>query len=254
MGSPPSAAMSMPLQMPPTFAPPPFVSAPPPPTFSSVPPSTDRSQSSYPRSATSKKARVMPAIVRVLQQTPADRRPMPITINNGLPTVLFDIGTELDNNCLTLVVDTAAGVNTGYKAYHKWILQEHPELVHSYEECDGQHPFDALRLQGALREDDKRIKNDMRGHLTAVIRYHTPYTDTCGNPILFSVALGDDVQVNTIMGYGMLVDLHSSIDLVEQALICHSIRQSFHLTNQEAPFGLPPNAQVREQQLPITPL
>ncbi|MGH3623045.1 MAG: hypothetical protein ACRDQ5_14825, partial [Sciscionella sp.] len=162
---------------PPFFAPPPYATPPLQtviPTQSTVRDPAEQRQP-YGRSSSSKKYKIMPAIVRVLKQRTNPHRPMPISVQNGMPTTLFDIGKTTDEICLTMMVDTGAGVNTGWKPYHRWIMQEHPELVHSYEECDGDNPFDPLRLQGALREDDLCMENNSRGHLTAVIRYYTPY-------------------------------------------------------------------------------
>jgi hypothetical protein len=70
-------------------------------------------------------------------------RPMPITIENELPTIalLFGLLAVLQ---VSVLVDTCASLNTGYLPFHLDILKHHPECVTdfaAFDGSDGDGPF-----------------------------------------------------------------------------------------------------------------
>jgi hypothetical protein len=133
--------------------------------------------------------------------TTLNKREMPITVQNNLPTLSLRLGDYSNQHGdieLKVLFDTCKALSTGFKAYHDRIRQLHPELVHAYENFDGMNPFKPIRLSGALRNPDD-VSQEVTGALTSVIRYKTPYVDCNGNPVLLSFTLGDTVSCNTIL-------------------------------------------------------
>jgi hypothetical protein len=164
---------------------------------------------------------------------------MPIAINNGLPHVEFNLGTDaiLDPSLIGLM-DTCGALNTGYLEFHLWLKSERPDLVAEFISFDDANPFEPIKLGGAIR-DPTDFDASTHGNLTAVIRYYTPYTDLSGNPITISFALGSDVTVNTIFGLPMLCDLDVIISLRSNSMHSRALNLDFPITRAEAVFGLP---------------
>jgi len=129
----------------------------------------------------------------------SELRKMPITSNNNLPHLSLQLGKDNEGPALSVVYDTAAAITSGYLPHHMMIQQKCPEIVHSFEEFDGEKPFDPIKLMGTISNisDYDACKHGM---LSAVIRYFTPYQDSNGNRILLPVALGDSMSVDTIWG------------------------------------------------------
>jgi len=166
---------------------------------------------------------------------------MPIAIDNGLPHITFDLGTDpaLDPSLCGLM-DTCGALNTGYLLFHLWLKSERPDLVAEFVSFDDSNPFEPIKLGGAIRDPSDFDASD-HGNLTAVIRYFTPYLDSSGDPITISFALGSDVTVNTIFGLPMLCDLDSVISLRSNCMHSRALNLDFPITRAAANFGLPPN-------------
>ncbi|MGH7954681.1 MAG: hypothetical protein ACREOZ_01845, partial [Gloeomargaritales cyanobacterium] len=181
------------------------------PVLSPPPPTTDHQ---YGTSGI-KKARILPQFVRCLQNNSTERRKMPVSINNGLPTICFDIGNKRDEISLSTLLDSCAALNTGYLLFHQFLITAYPSLVHSYEEFNDANPFDPVGLHGAL--DIAAKGSDAYGRLTAIVRYYTPYRDNNDAPVIIAFALGEDVSVNTIIGWPTIktlqIDVLSSVNL-----------------------------------------
>lgn len=77
-------------------------------------------------------------------------RRMPIDSNNELPHIKFPIGDTKGFASVTLLYDTSAVLNTGSLTYHCIIMEKLLHLVQSYEKFDGDNPFDAIKLCGAI--------------------------------------------------------------------------------------------------------
>jgi hypothetical protein len=164
---------------------------------------------------------------------------MPIAINNGLPHVEFNLGSDptLDPSLVGLM-DTCGALNTGYLKFHLWLKSERPDLVAEFISFDDANPFEPIKLGGAISDPTDFDASD-HGNLTAVIRYYTPYTDTSGSPITISFALGPDVTVNTIFGLPMLCDLDVIISLRSNSMHSRTLDTDFPITRSAATFGLP---------------
>ena len=167
--------------------------------------------------------------------------PMPIAIDNGLPHLTFDLGSDptLDPSLCGLM-DTCGALNTGYLLFHLWLKSERPDLVADFASFDDSNPFEPIKLGGAIRDPTDFDATD-HGNLTAVIRYYTPYIDVSGAPITISFALGPDVTVNTIFGLPMLCDLDAIISLRSNSMHSRTLNLDFPITRAAASFGLPPD-------------
>ena len=94
------------------------------------------------------------------------------------------------------------------------------------------NPFDPIKLCGALLDlSDYNVEK--HGILSAVITYHTPFKSTEGKPITFSVALGADMSVDTIIGIPFIKELALELRLVTPTLIAHNIRTTFPVIYRE---------------------
>ena len=243
----PSAILPLPpsLPLPGTQSfPSPTLSAPPLPSLQIPPPDSPALPPPAPSSIL-KRARFMVQIVKTFStRTPSPRPvlpPMPISIDNGLPHITFNLGAHPTRDpSLCGLMDTCGALNTGYLTFHLWLMSERPDIVAEFHTFDDSNPFKPVKLGGAIRDPSDFDAAD-HGNLTAVIRYFTPYTDTTGAPITLSFALGPDVTVNTIFGLPMLCDLDSVISLTANSLQSRALNVDFPITRAAATFGLPPD-------------
>jgi hypothetical protein len=165
--------------------------------------------------------------------------PMPIAIDNGLPHIAFDLGSDASlDPSLSGFLDTCGALNTGYLLFHLWLMSERPDLVAEFVSFDDSNPFEPIKLGGAIC-DPADFDSSNHGNLTPVVRYYTPYLDTGGSPITISFALGSDVTVNTIFGLPMLCDLDSVNSLRTNSMHSHVLGIDFPITRAAATFGLP---------------
>jgi hypothetical protein len=165
--------------------------------------------------------------------------PMPIAIDNGLPHITFNLGSNPEQDpTICGLMDTCGALNTGYLPFHLWMKSVRPDIVAEFVSFDDSNPFEPIKLGGAIQDPSGFVSDD-HGNLTAVIRYYTPYTDTAGSPITLSFALGSDVTVNTIFGLPMLCDLDAVISLRSNSMHSRSLNCDFPITRNAAKFGLP---------------
>ena len=94
---------------------------------------------------------------------------MPISSQNELPHLDFQIGKATDSLTLSSLHDSGAAINTGYLEYHKMMKRECPEAVDSYEEFNGSNFFEPIKLMGAIT-DPAVYEKERHGVLSAVIR------------------------------------------------------------------------------------
>jgi hypothetical protein len=166
--------------------------------------------------------------------------PMPIAIDNGLPHISFDLGTDSSiDPSLVGRMDTCGALNTGYLLFHLWLKAERPDLVAEFISFDDANPFEPIKLGGAI-SDPSDFESSTHGNLTAVIRYYTPYVDPLGTPITICFALGSDATtVNTTFGLPMLCDLDADISLRSNSMHSRALAIDFPITRSAANFGLP---------------
>jgi hypothetical protein len=164
---------------------------------------------------------------------------MPIDIDNGLPNITFDLGTNSGfDPSLCGHMDTSSALNTGYRLFHLWLKSEYPDFVANFVPVDDSNPFEPIKLGGTIRDPSDFDATD-HGNLAAVIRYYTPYDDISFAPITISFALGSDVTLNTIFGIPMLCDLDAIISLRSNLMHSRALSPNFPITGAAANFGLP---------------
>ncbi len=175
------------------------------------------------------------------EATKSKPRPMPIAINNRLPTADFRLVAKNLHPCLDLgcLVDSCGGLNSGYLDFHCYIRDTYPECVVAYETFDDSNPFHPIKLGGALTNQNQ-FEESNYGHLTAVITYRTQYTHPeTKMPILLKFALGADVSVNSLCGAPMLRDLGAVIDLGSSKLHLTKVSTTLPLVWSEVKRGAP---------------
>ena len=165
-------------------------------------------------------------------------RQMPLDLDNGLPGILVRVGLEQDSDmCFMCHVDSCAAMNTGNLLLHQYLITQHPHLVAEYIQYDDSHPFEPIQLQCAV--DDNATDLADQNKLTAIVRYHTPYTDAEGKPVLLSFGLGAHVAVRSILGKPTLKAWQCSIDFGTDKLICPTLGRRFDMHYETARQGLP---------------
>ena len=75
---------------------------------------------------------------------------MHISSNNNLPHISLILGKARGGPLMRVIYDTGAALTTGFLQYYLRIKNIIPDIVHSYEECDGVKPPDPIRLMGAI--------------------------------------------------------------------------------------------------------
>jgi hypothetical protein len=173
---------------------------------------------------------------------------MPISINNGLPNIVFPLG-ERGSTVVELVAlyDTCGSLNSGDRTFHLWLAASYPDIVHEVVFNDGSDGFEPIKLQGAIKESADNNSNQ-RGVLNTVIRYKTPFSDESGNPMLLSFALGDDVSTNSIFGWPSMLALGMSFNISTFKIYSQVLQHEFHVTQDTGRLGIPMGAQFDLQE------
>ena len=137
----------------------------------------------------------------VLNFKSTNLRPMPITSQNELAHIKWSIWAADNKELigLSMLHDTGAALNTGYLSYHSQIVKRHPSVVKRLEYFDGTNPFEPIKLCGAITQPSD-YDSDNHGILSAVVEYYRPYKYRNGEPVSLTIALGNIMTVNTILG------------------------------------------------------
>jgi hypothetical protein len=131
-------------------------------------------------------------------------------------------------------------MTVGYLPFHVWILSKFPTTVHSFEMFNDANPFDPIKLRGAVTNpstDDL----ELHGALTAVIRYTLHHAPTADEPNLLSVALGHDVEVNTILGWPSFLAFGMDLLATQDVVASATLNDRFKITRRATIKGLPAN-------------
>ena len=163
-------------------------------------------------------------------QPQPNTRPIPVTISATLPTIELLLGEQDSPNPLTLssLLDTCASLNSGLYSFHRDLAQRYPSIVHLFEHFDDlNNPFEPARLSGAVRDVETFHPSDFHGLLRAVITYTMPYTFSDGSPVLLKIALGDDVSVNTIVGWPFCSAVSGLIDCHSNTFLARNLETTF---------------------------
>ena len=119
------------------------------------------------------------------------------------------------------------------------MITTYPDLVHSFEQFDDANPFEPIKLVGAIK-NPADFDATAHGQLTAVVRYHLPYTIVpSGESPVLCIALGADVAVNTILGWPVIEDLEIELRIRKEMFYSTILCTPFTLTREAAPLGLP---------------
>ena len=157
-------------------------------------------------------------------------RPIPVAITPTLPTITVSLGEHRSSNITNLVtlLDTCASLNSGLYSFHKQFATDHPNCVHSFIEFnDSTQPFEPVRLSGAVRDPDSFAPSEFHGLLRAVVTYILPYAFSDGSPVHLAIALGDDVSVDTIVGWPFCHAVHGVIDCLSNIFYARLLETEF---------------------------
>ena len=123
---------------------------------------------------------------------------MPLSLDNGLPSVTLRFGTSDNDEILfSCHLDTCAAMNTGNMLLHMWLMTKFPQIVVSFERCNDPTPFQPISLDCAIPLPDR---DACMNRLTAVVVYRTRYSLSDGTPATVAFGLGDNTTVNAILG------------------------------------------------------
>ena len=186
------------------------------------------------------KARWFAIFVRVANISSSPKKPMPISINNSLPSVCIHLGIpEDDEHRMQMLVNTGAAMNTGDLKYHLWKISQCPDIVEEFLQCGKDTDYDVVHLLAALNLSGVPT-NDDHGQIIAVIRYRTPYIVNGKGPFILSFALGNDVSLRCVLGVHTLLAVGASIGLASGLLSCTEL-------NRKSPLDLhPPGKELLE--------
>ena len=139
---------------------------------------------------------------------------------------------------MRMLVYTGAAMNSGNLAYHLWVMSECPEMVGEFIQCGGTLDYDVVKLLAALDLDTSQQPVE-HGHMTAVIRYRTPYLVNKRDPFFISFAQGNDVSLRCVLSLPTLLAIGGSINLVKGEIVCSAINRTFPLSLEPPGKGLP---------------
>ena len=180
-----------------------------------------------------------PILVSVFNISQAIKKPMPISINNSLPSVTLHLGLlEDEENTMRMLVDTGTAMNSGNLAYHLWVMSECPEMVGESIQCGGTSDYDVVKLLAALDLDTSQQSVE-HGHMAAVIRYRTPYLVNKRDPLFIYFSLENDVSLRCVLGLPTLLTIGGLINLVKGEFFCSDIDRTFALSLEPPGKGLP---------------
>ena len=161
-----------------------------------------------------------------------ESRPMPIQVNNNLPTADFRLTTANMELCIDLgcLIDTCAGLNSGNLAFHTHIRNTYPHCIVSFEQFDDEKPFWPVKLGGAITSQFDEVDH---GRLTAVITYRTDIVNRLtGEPMAIKFDLGADVSVNSLFGAPTLRDLEAIVDIGKSILHLRRVQRSIPMKHE----------------------
>ena len=107
-----------------------------------------------PNNSPIKRARFCAIFARIGHISPSTQKPMPIPINNSLPSVCLHLGSvEDEKNKMRMLLNTDAVMNLGSLAYYLWIVLQCPEMVCDFIQCCDGTRYDIVHFLVALDLD-----------------------------------------------------------------------------------------------------
>ena len=114
-------------------------------------PSNNSSPSISKDTPAAKRNQIFVISAHVFHQSTLPIRPIPLTVDNGLPGIALWFGKPSfppSNSILFLChIYTCAAMNTGNLKVHQWIMSTHPELVAEYLQYDDDNPFEPFTFE-----------------------------------------------------------------------------------------------------------
>ena len=159
------------------------------------------------------------AIIPVMQ-TSNHSPTLPLAIDGQLPHISLVLGcvnTSVDQ-CpkIRAMVDTGACCNTGYSEFWLHILKANPHVIEEVYTTD-KGEFQPIILGGVVTGED----GEMANHTTAlnlVVKLRLRYETIHHQKVTFSIALGNNVGVNTIVGKTFIKGLQCIYDSLSNVL------------------------------------
>lgn len=183
-------------------------------------------------------------LARVLT-TQLSLREMPLKTDSNLPAMSMRLGVTDENEVsVRFNLDTCAGMTTGNKKLHQYIITNFPEIVHSYEEYNGSNPFSPIILEGVTSTGDN--SDFETGKLTAIVTYYTRYTVN-GEALTISFGLGDSIAVNGIIGLPTLREWKMVLDIDEGIAYSKLLNLRWNMEFIDASQGLPQGVSFTEK-------
>ena len=125
------------------------------------------------------------------------QRPMPLCIDNDLPSTVLRFGSSDANEiAFSVHCNSCAAMNTANELLHMWIMTTHPEIVHSYECYADSVPFQPISLDCDVPISPSTMNINQ---LSSVVIYKTRYQKVDGSMLTLSFGLGEHILVNAIV-------------------------------------------------------
>ena len=84
-------------------------------------------------------------------------------------------------------------------------MKRHPSEVAKFESFDGNNLFETIKLCDVIAHPSDYDK-EKYGITSAVVEYHTPYRYLDGKPFRLTLALGNSMSVNSILGLPTIME------------------------------------------------
>jgi hypothetical protein len=108
-------------------------------------------------------------------------------------------------------------------------MHQYPHLVSEFIMFNDHNPFEPIKLSGAVTNPDS-YDIETHGQLTSIIQYFTPYLDLHNHPITISFGLGENVAVNSIIGWPAILDMNMDLSISSMTVISHTFHRNFPIT------------------------
>lgn len=146
-------------------------------------------------------------------------------LSNSLPLSLFI--NKKKNKYIKTLVYTRASLCTCCKSFHQWFATHVPSTISKFVEFDPSTPYDAITFCTAIIDDiDTPSPVSI---LTLVVKCHTPYAASEGNPVILSFGIGNNIAMKSIIKIPALKSFVTLVNLHHNTLNCKSIRHIFRL-------------------------
>lgn len=167
---------------------------------------------------------------------------MPHKTDSNLPAMSMRLGSTDKNEVQARFnLNTCAGMTTGNKKLHQYIITNFPEIFHSYEEYNG---FSPIVLEGVTSTGDNSDFETCK--LTAIVTYYTCYI-VDGKALTISFGLGNSIAVNGIVSLTTLRDWKMVLDMDDGIAYSKLLNLQWNIEFIDASQGLPHGVSFTEK-------